>query len=82
MILARSSLQIASILVLFCAMISDLRADDLEVTAATPVEHVDPFISTGGNRYVCGNNPPGGHDAARTGEAWSRHDLRRWNDGP
>ncbi len=24
-----------------------------------PIQSVDPFISTGGNRYVCGNNPPG-----------------------
>jgi hypothetical protein len=57
MILAKSSLQFASILVLFCATTSDLRADEPKI-AATPVEHVDPFISTGGNRYVCGNNPP------------------------
>ena len=38
-------------------MTSDLRADDPEVTAS-PVDHVDPFISTGGYRYVCPNNPP------------------------
>ena len=32
-------------------------ADDPD--PASPVQLVDPFISTGGNRYVCGNNSPG-----------------------
>lgn len=27
--------------------------------AEEPTAHVDPFIGTGGNRYVCANNPPG-----------------------
>lgn len=57
MIPAKSQVQFASILVLFCATTFELGADELEV-GATPVERVDPFISTGGNRYVCGNNPP------------------------
>ena len=33
------------------------RADDPD--PANPIQLVDPFISTGGNRYVCGNNSPG-----------------------
>jgi len=57
MVSTKSPVQFALILIVFCAITSDLQAEDPEV-AATPVEHVDPFISTGGNRYVCGNNPP------------------------
>jgi len=39
------------------AVIDEVPADDLDPPAA-PSQLVDPFISTGGNRYVCGNNPP------------------------
>jgi predicted alpha-1,2-mannosidase len=38
-------------------MIPALHAND-STGGVTPVEQVDPLISTGGNRYVCGNNPP------------------------
>jgi len=37
--------------------VSALRSDDLE--KPNPSRWVDPFISTGGNRYLCGHNSPG-----------------------
>lgn len=42
---------------LLLCLIPPVRADDSK--PASPVQLVDPFISTGGNRYVCGNNSPG-----------------------
>lgn len=40
------------------AVVSFLPSGQSEDLQQTPVQLVDPFISTGGNRYVCGNNPP------------------------
>ncbi len=42
---------------LLLCLIPPVCADDSD--PASPVQLVDPFISTGGNRYVCGNNSPG-----------------------
>lgn len=52
------SLNFVAVLFLSCAtLLPVLHADDSS-GGVTPVEQVDPMISTGGNRYVCGNNPP------------------------
>ncbi len=44
-------------IIVFCVVVSGSRADDGD--PSSPNRFVDPFISTGGNRYVCGNNSPG-----------------------
>ena len=44
-------------IIIFCAVVSGSRADERD--PLSPNRFVNPFISTGGNRYVCGNNPPG-----------------------
>ena len=45
-----------SVLIL-CTLVSGSRADAPDPTS--PKQSVDPFIGTGGNRYVCAHNSPG-----------------------
>ncbi len=45
--------------VLFLTLLATALADNSTTCAEEPASFVDPFIATGGNRYVCGNNPPG-----------------------
>ena len=43
-------------IIMFCVAVSGSAADDRD--PSSPNRFVDPFVSTGGNRYVCGHNSP------------------------
>ncbi|NOY41661.1 MAG: glycoside hydrolase family 92 protein [Planctomycetes bacterium] len=53
----KCSLTIAATIVVFGFVVSGSRGDDLDTS--NPSRAVDPFISTGGNRFLCGHNSPG-----------------------
>ena len=53
---SKYAIRLAVMIVMFCFVVSGLRGDDL--VASSPSRSVDPLISTGGNRYVCGHNSP------------------------
>jgi len=55
--LLRTTRRVATSFILLFLAVAPSTADELD--SAEPNRFVDPFISTGGNRYVCGHNSPG-----------------------